>query len=301
MPVESGHGGIKMLTAEKKILQWAEKHMHQIAILLVCLIALYLRRGAVWWNSPDVGFYFDRHPNHTQSSFYHVLVLIVQYLPVLPLHGMKWLCILADCVVIYLCAIAMGMSWKKLSFRNSIFLIPMILSPVTYLRGAVWAQPDSIAFCLILAACLLWNRGRRNRALIPAILGAAVYPGFLLLVAGYLWLSEFRRDRKTWIYFVAFLAGFLTVQGLCAVTTGDTWQEGIRTCFRWMAYDPYEGTLYKQNGLEWVLQMINVCGYGAAMTSLLMVWKKKLSHTAALLIHIAVLLVYGSLLFPVTA
>lgn len=283
---------------EKKALEWAERHMYQLAVLLVCLIALYMRRSAVWWNSPDVGYYFDRHGNHTQSSFYYVLVTLAQYLPMLPLHGMKWFYILADFAVAFFGAAAMGGGWKKLSLKKTLFLIVFLLSPVAYLRGSVWAQPDAAAFCLLLAAYLLWDRGWRKRALIPAVLGVALYPCFLLLVAGYLWCTDNRDRGKTWVCLAVVSAGVLAVQGLCSVISGDIWQEGVRTCFRWMAYDPRGGTLYKQSGLDWFLQMVNVCGYGASMTGVLLAFKKKIPYFAALGIHLAVLLVYGSLLFP---
>lgn len=289
-----------MLKIEKRLLEWAEKHMCQLAVLLVCLIALYMRRGAIWWNSPDVGYYFDRHANHTQSSFYYVLVTLVQYLPMLPLHGMKWIYILADFAVIFLGAMAMDGGWKNFSLKKTLFLIVLSLSPVAYLRGAVWAQPDALAFSLILAAYLLWVRGQKKCALIPAVLGAALYPCFILLIVGYLWFSDNRISGKTWIYLAVLCAGFLMVQGLSGVVLGDTWKEGIRTCFRWMAYEPYGGVLYKQDGLAWILQMINVFGYGAAMTGVLLAYRKKISYIVALLIHLPVLLVYGSLLFPPT-
>lgn len=290
-----------MSKTEKKLLEWAEKHMYQLTILLVCFIALYMRRGAIWWSSPDVGYYFDRHENHTQSAFYYVLVMLAQYLPMLPLHGMKWLYSLADFVVIFLVAEAMDGGGKRLSLKKTLFLIVCILSPVAYLRGAVWAQPDALAFSLILAAYLLWNRGWKICALIPAVLGTALYPCFVLLILGYLWFTDSRIEGKTWIYLAVLAGGLLAFQGFCGVILGDTWQGGIGTCFRWMAYEPYGGVLYKKDGLAWISQMINVFGYGASMLSVLLAYRKKLSCVTALLIHLAVLLVYGSLLFPAIA
>lgn len=298
LPVCGKRGDRGVLKIEKKALEWAEKHMYQLTVLLVCILALYMRRSAIWWTSPDVGYYFDRHGNHTQSSFYYVLVTLAQYLPMLPLHVMKWLYSLADLGVIVLGVLVIDRDWKKLSLKKTLFLILFILSPVAYLRGAVWAQPDSLAFGLILAAYLMWNRGWRKRAMILAVLGIAIYPCFILLVVGYLWLSDRDGDGKVWICFTVLLAGVLAVQGLSGALLGDTWQEGIRTCFRWMAYEPYTGVLYKKNGMDWILQIINVCGYGAAMTSALLAYRRRMSYMAALAVHLAVLLVYGSLLFP---
>lgn len=286
-----------MLKIEKKMLEWAEKHIYQLTVLLVCVIALYMKKGAIWWTSPDAGYYFDRHTNHTQSSFYYILVTLVQYLPMVPLHGMKWLYSLSDFVMVFLGAMVMDGEWKKVSLKKTLFLIILSLSPVAYLRGAVWAQPDALAFSLILAAYLLWVRGQKKCALIPAVLGVTLYPCFLLLIVGYLWFSDNRISGRTWIYLVVLCVGLLTIQGLSSVALGDSWQEGICTCFRWMAYEPYEGALYKQDGMSWILQMINVFGYGVAMTSVLLAYRKKISYIAVLLIHLPVLQVYGSLLF----
>lgn len=288
-----------MLKIEKRVLEWAEKHMYPLTILLVCVLALYMRRGAIWWSSPDVGTYFDGHENHIQSAFYYALVRLAQYFPMLPLHVMKWIYSLADMAVIVLSVMAMDGDWKKFSLRKTLFLIVFVLSPVAYLRGAVWAQPDSLAFGLVLSAYLLWSRGWRKCAMVPAVLGVALYPCFILLVIGYLWLSDRDDRKKAWIYFTVLFVAVLVVQGSNSMILGGTWKEGIRTCFRWMAYEPYMGVLYKVNGIDWILQMINVCGYGAAMTSVLLAYRKKLPYIAAVGIHLAVLLVYGSLLFPV--
>ena len=87
-----------MLKIEKKLLLWTEKHMFLLMAVLGAAVALYLRRTAIWWSSPEVVYYFDGHGNNIQSSFYFLVIQLFQHLPILPLHGIKWLAGLADYV-----------------------------------------------------------------------------------------------------------------------------------------------------------------------------------------------------------
>ena len=97
-----------MLKIERKVLLWVEKHMFVLLAVLAAVMGLYLRRGAVWWSSPDAGYYFDGHEGNIQSGCYHLLVRLVQYLPMLPLHTVKWLAAAADYAVAVLAVIAVG-------------------------------------------------------------------------------------------------------------------------------------------------------------------------------------------------
>jgi len=299
-----------MLKAEKLVIQFIEKHLYLLMVLLVSAMALFLRRPAVWWNSPDVGAYFDGHANHTQSSLYYVLVSLIQHLPLLPLHSLKWIMGLADFAAATLCVVAAERketvagrketaagSQTKDALKSVVFYTVLIMSPVAYLRGILWAQPDVLAFVCILGAYLLWGKGKKALAVLAAVPGVTVYPAFFLLILGYLWFSDKGVRGKNWIYLGSLAAGFILLQGLCSLILGNTWKEGIMTCFRWTAYEPYGGKLF-EDGLAWVKQMVNVCGYGAAMVSLLLAYKRRVSYIVPLMIHMAVLLVYGSFLFP---
>ena len=57
-----------MLKIERKVLLWVEKHMFVLLAVLAAVMGLYLRRGAVWWSSPDDGYYFDGHEGNIQSG-----------------------------------------------------------------------------------------------------------------------------------------------------------------------------------------------------------------------------------------
>lgn len=240
-----------MFKIEKKLVQLAEKYMYLLMALFASAIALYLRRPAVWWTSPDVGAYFDGHINHTQSAMYYALVRMIQHLPMLPLHSLKWIVGIADFAVALLCISAVSGREKSESLKKAVFYTIFIMSPVVYLRGILWAQPDALAFVLLMGAYLLWKRERKLPAVLLVIVGVTLYPPFFLLATGYLWFSDNGVRERNRIFLGILAAGFLALQGFCSMALGNSWQEGIRTCFRWLAYEPYEGKLFEE-GLAWV-------------------------------------------------
>lgn len=286
-----------MLKIERKLILWIEKHMFLLMALLVAVMALYLRRAVIWWGSPDASYYFDGHVGNIQSAFYFLFVQLIQYLPILPLHGIKWLAGLTDFVVAILCIIAVGGHKEKLKLKPAFYLTVCLLSPVVFLRGSCWAQIDSIAFAFLLGAYLLWEKGKKPGAAILAIPGVALYPCFFLMIPFLLWNPKEGIRDKDWIYLGIVAIGCYLLSGVSAVVTGQPWGNGLLSCIRWAGYDPYTGVLYKEP-LLWARQMVNLFGYGAAMVSGLAAYRHKVSYKVTLLIHLAVLLVYGSLLFP---
>lgn len=287
-----------MLNIERKVLLWVERNMLLLLVGLAALMGLYLRKAAVWWGSPDVGYYFDSHENHIQSAFYYLLVRMTQYLPALPLHSVKWLAGLADYGVAALCLVAVGGHRERLRIKSAFYLVICILSPVAYLRGICWAQVDSLAFAFLLGAFILWERGRKAAATVLGVPGIALCPCFLLLVLCWLILRREERREGDWLYFGILAAGSCLLAGISSLLLGQGWTEGLLSCVRWITYDPCLGIAYKEP-LAWVKQMVNLFGYGAAMASGIAAYRHRIPYGAALLIHLAVLLVYGSLLFPV--
>ncbi len=288
-----------MLNIERKLLLWVEKNMLLLLVGLAAAMGLYLRKTAVWWGSPDVGYYFDSHGNNVQSAFYYLLVRMTQYVPALPLHSVKWLAGLADYGVAALCLVAVGGHRGRLGIKSAFYFVICLLSPVAYLRGICWAQVDSLAFAFLLGALVLWERGRKAAATALGMPGVALYPCFLLLVFGWLILRREERGEGDWLYFGILAAGSCLLGGISSLLLGQGLAEGLWSYVRWISYDPCLGTVYKEP-LSWVKQMGNLFGYGAAMAAGIAAYRHWISYGAAILVHLAVLLVYGSLLFPVT-
>lgn len=287
-----------MLKIERKVISWVERHMLWLLVALAAVMGLYLRKIVVWWGAPDINCYFDSHENNVQSAFYYLLVHLTQYLPMLPLHSVKWLVGMADYIVAALCFVAVGGPREGLKIKGAFYLVACILSPVVFLRGICWAQVDALAFGFLLGAWILWEKEKRAGSMALAICGTALYPCFLLLVLGWMLRGKEKRPGTDWIYFGILAAACYLVQGLSGLAMGQAWRQSAVSCLRWCSYDPCLGTVY-QEPLLWVKQMVSLFGYGAAMTAGMAAYRHRISYVTALAIHLAVLLVYGSMLFPV--
>lgn len=287
-----------MLKIEKKLLLWVEKHMFLLMALLAMAIALFLKRIAIWWASPDVGYYFDGHENNVQSSLFQLLVWLTQFLPLLPLHSIKWMAGLADFVVAVLCVLVVGGHKEQLKLKCTFYFVVCVLPPVVFLRGACWGQIDSFGFLFLLAAYLLWEKEKKLPALLLAVAGVTLYPCLLLVACGWILYRSKGTPDKSWIYLCAMVVASVVLQGVCAVALGHGFGEGVMSCVRWSTYDAYTGVAFHEP-LLWVKQMVNLFGYSAVMISGIAAYRHKLSYVTTLLINLAVLLVYASQMFPI--
>ncbi|MCM1568054.1 MAG: hypothetical protein NC081_01255 [Roseburia sp.] len=311
---------------EQWLLDLLERHMLLLAVLLASLLALYLRKIAVWWNYEGILGHFDLHANHTESSFYYLLLKIAEYIPILPLHSFKWLGGLSDFALALLCArIAGGHSRLK----AAILYLLCLFSPVVFLRGIVWAQPDSTALVLLLAACVLHlhsgagkNRGMYFSAIWLAGMGIALAPCLLIVFLIYLTISPHKLDSpgrsiptasenspavkttRLWLTGMAVLAVTALLQTVSALLLNQSPWEGLWSGLRFGTYHPLTGALYETPG-EWLTQMLILFGLPASVISLLYAAKSREggpSCTAgpvviAVSIQFMVTLLYGSCLF----
>lgn len=254
---------------EKPLLEGLEKHMLLLAVLVMSVLALYLRKVAVWWNYENIMGHFDRHVNHTESSFYYLLLKMVEYIPILPLHSFKWLGGLSDFALAAVCArIAGGQSRLK----QSILYMLVLFSPAVFLRGIAWAQPDSAALSLLLTAFLLQKRfdSGRNRGIdvlcvLLAGMSIAITPCLLVVLLVYMIL---RCRKSTFAVCLGVMATVLFLQAVSVLALKETVAEGFYSIFRFGTYHPLTGVRYEAPG-EWLVQMLILFGLPASCLSLL--------------------------------
>ena len=287
-----------MLKIEKKLLLWVEKHMFLLMALLAVAIGLFLKRMAIWWAAPNVGYYFDGHTNNIQSMFYHGLIRLVQYVPMLPLHSIKWLTVIADLAVAFLCLLAVDGHREKLKLKPTFYFAICVLSPVVFLRGVSWGQIDSIAFLFLLAAYLMWEKEKKIVAVLLAVIAGTLYPCFLPLACCWILWKCKGVPGKDWVYLGVMIVVSIVLQGVCGMALGYGFGEGVMSCVRWTTYDPYTGVAFHEP-LLWVKQMVNLFGYAGVMISGIAAYRHKISYVTTLLINLAVLLVYASFMFPI--
>jgi len=272
--------------------------MFLLMALLAMAIALFLKRIAIWWTAPDVGYYFDGHANNIQSMLQHELVRLVQYVPMLPLHSMKWLAVFADFAVAFLCLLAVDGQKEKLKLKPTFYFTVCVLSPVVFLRGAGWGQIDSVAFLFLLAAYLMWEKEKKIVAVLLAVVAVTLYPCFFPVACfGVLWKCK-GVPGKDWFYLGAIIILSVVLQSVCGKALGYDFEQSVMSGIRWTTYDPYTGVPFKEP-LLWVKQMVNLFGYAGVMISGIAAYRHKISYVTTLWINLLVLLVYASYMFPI--
>lgn len=293
-----------MLKIEKKLIEWIEKHMFVLQLLLVSALALYIRRIAIWWNPGDIGAYFDYHENCTQSFFYYLAVTAVQQLPVLPVHSVKWIAILGDFGTACLCLLLVRERNRE-NLLLQVFCYSMCLfSPVLFLRGAAWAHTDSLAVCLFLAGWLLSDRGKKAAAGILLLLSVLLYPCMLVFALCFyisaLWKLR-KRGEKTgaWLSAAAgFTAVWLLLCGLAALPIKRDFLTGLKNSVAWLFYDPVTGQAFA-TWFAWLRDILIALALpGSVLGSLLLVRRRKgIFYFAVMTAHFLAALLYGSRMF----
>lgn len=282
-----------MLKIEKKIFEWVDKYRLLLSFLLVNALTLYLRKIGVWWSFSDVAAAFDMHENYIESSMYHLLVRFVQYVPILPLHSIKWLAGLCDYILVFLCVCSMEASVKKWREREVITYTLLIFSPVLYIRGIIWGQIDSVAMVFVVLAYLLWKGRKFMVALISAVVACALYPCLLPVVVLYLFLAD---QERCFFATVWIIVGTVLLLGICSLILGNSFLEGVETLLRWGTFNAVDGTLFTF-GADWLWQILILYGLPISIVLLMGTLQGKVSYKWLVLSQILVTILYGRMIF----
>lgn len=313
-----------MLKIERKLLEWVERHMFVLVLVLVSLLALYIRRIPIWWNPENITAYFDCHDNCTQSFSYYLLVQAVQYLPFLPVHSIKWISVIGDFGTAALCLLLVGKNRKDNDLLPVFCYIMCLFSPALILRGCVWAQIDSLAVMFFLLGWLLWEKDKKLLAAVSVLLSALLYPCMLACVLGLLLAEKTvagnqgsglplagpdhreqtdkgcKNNKQTgqgrlWasVIFAVWLLGC----GLAALPLGRDFAEGMANGFAWLSYEPVSGQGFA-TGLDWIMEtLVNLGLAGSVIGGIILVRRRRFPIFSMLGVHFLLAALYGSRLF----
>lgn len=295
-----------MLKWEKKLIAFLEKHMVLLAALLVSLIALYLRRANIWYHTEDCFYYFDSHEGNIQSALYYLIVKLVSHGFDLPLHGVKWIAGLADFGVAFLAVLICAGGPGKLLTKGTDDKIKLLalyaaclFVPTIYVRGCVWAQVDSVAMVLLLAAvCCKEYLGCKGKmpamvsAVILAAIGAAMYPPFMLLIVLYCLYDKSENSCVVKYLWLAVAVIAVVIECLSSFAIGITWQSGMQSFIRWTTWHPLSGVRYTEVG-EWMWQQLLLFAYSASVISLLAAFRKKMPYWLGIVVQLITMLCFS--------
>ena len=289
-----------MLKIERKFIEFVEKHLFLLCALISVLLALYLRKMAVWWHYGAVSSYFDMHEHDTHTVTYYLIVRLLQYLPLLPLHSMKWMAGLADFGVAGLVTYLLGKEAN--ASKRLIFFITCLFSPVLFLKGITWGQIDSVEILLLLIGYGLYSgegsdsrKYRKWLALLPAACATALCPWLFFIVLWYLWRRE-ERQSDFWCRTLLFTAGIFVLQLVSALFLQVSIKESFFSLVRCLTYHPESGMPY-DNAAEWFTQMLGLCGPAASILTMLAAGRRRFPYAWAILIQIITTALYGTYLF----
>lgn len=286
----------KISTAEKRLLDWTDRFLPLLMVLVASGLALYLRRGMIWYTVDGLNAGFDGHDGFVESYLRYGIVRLVQYLPILPAHSIKWICGLSD----FLLAAAASVVFEtKNPFKQGICYTLVLFLPVVFLRGVVTAQFDSLALTCLLGALLLLEKNSCSKAFVVAAvvlaaLGCALVPPMLIGVLLYCFCKQ-----KRWECALTFvIAVFL--QGVCAYLCTGEWSfwECLYPMFRYLYLDPYTGVALQQLR-EWIMAILYGVGLLAGVSFLLLAGRKKQQSyvLCAFFVNLLLTIVYSSYLF----
>ena len=288
-----------MTKLEQKLIAFVEKHMLLLSVVIVSVIALLIRRQAIWYYAEDYIYYFDMHPNNVQSAFYYLIVRLCGYVFYSPLHGIKWIACIADFGVAFLCVLFCKRKFRSpledSAKRKLLFVYAFALfAPVMYLYGAVWAKTDSLAMLFILfSAYILWYGEGKNKwmAVVAAGIGMALYPPYLPIAAGVFLCREQKGIQKKVMLCVSILFA-VALQAISGLILDSSLTESLTSFVRWMSYHPYTGELYGEVS-DWLWHMLLQYGYGIGLLSGIGAFNRKISPMAATVVHLILTLCCG--------
>ena len=146
-----------MTKLEEKLLDFLASHRILLAYVIVTALNLLLRKIAVWWSIDGIVGYYDGHDHMIQGQLWWLLMRIGIYLPVMPVHFMKWVSAAGDFAMAAVGALALtkgtgaGSKQTVSPEKGLVFYSVVLIMPFTLLRGIVWSMTDSLGI-----ACFLW-------------------------------------------------------------------------------------------------------------------------------------------------
>lgn len=167
-----------MLKTERKLLEWADRHLHLIVIAFVCVLGVAIRWPLREIVSGDSYYFllpwYDRIKENGLSQqvgdynlLYQALIALLTHLPLKPLHAYKLLSVIFD----YILAAGAGLltasaAKEDKAWKGTIAFGAVLLSPLVVLNSAAWAQCDAIYTCFAVLSLLALYKERHVLAMI---------------------------------------------------------------------------------------------------------------------------------------
>jgi Gpi18-like mannosyltransferase len=171
-------GGDDMLKAERRLLEWIDRHMQIIVIIALCFLGLLIRWPLRDRVSGDAYYFllpwYEQIKENGLSQqvgdynlLYQALIALMAHLPLQPLYAYKLLSVVFD----YFLAAGAGILTaavvkKDKLWKGTIAFVLVLFSPLVVLNSAAWAQCDAIYSCFAVFSVLALLKQRHVAAMI---------------------------------------------------------------------------------------------------------------------------------------
>ena len=307
-----------MLKLERKLLEWVDRQLNVIRIVVVCVRGLAIR-----WPMRDLvrgdSYYFllpwyDRIKENGLSQqvgdynlLYQALIALLTYLPLKPLYAYKLLSVVFDY------ALATGAAFLTASvtkedrqWKGAIVFGLVLLSPLVVLNSAAWAQCDGIYTCFAVFSLLALYKERHILAMVLLGLSFTFKLQAVFLLPLFLFVYYSRRKFSLLLFFVVPLT--MCAASLPSVFFGRSLVDVFLIYFRQTGSYPYMAMNYPSpwlllaNGMSssvYGLLRLPAMGFTVAALAVLMLYwlRKRILPEGENLLIMAFLLCFTCVLF----
>lgn len=313
---------VKMIAAEKKLLDFCEKHLDILVLGAVTLSGILIRFGLRNLVSVDADVFLLPWYEEIREGgglkalgqqvgnyniLYQTLIALFTYLPINPLYAYKLLSVFFDyCLAVSVGSLVYQYSAENRKWKGIFAYAAVILSPIVILNSSAWGQCDSIYVCFALLAVTMLCKGKY----VPAFLFLGTAFSFKLqavFILPFFLFAYFRGKRFSVLYFLI-IPAVMCMLNLAGVIMGRSFLDIFGIYFgQTQEYSsmvrnyPSVWLFLTENdssGFYWHLEKAGILFAAAALLLLMTVLVlKKVEWSPRNLIYIAFLLSYTCVLF----
>ena len=286
-----------MFKWEKKLVENIDKWLMPLAFFVVTVVAFLMRRQGIWHVSFDYQnqFYTDA-PGYLHTPFYTWIVLLLSYVPQIPIHTMKWLICGFDFVVAVLGVLLLKQFLRE-KMSNTVALVCyslLLISPLVIEYGVVWIHPDAICFSAVLGASFCVKRKYYHAMGVLLGFACALQMQYIIfVVAACVWV--WRKEKRESLWFLTSCLTILLLTMVGALMTDTSLQNGIYAMVNWLLVNPGTGEIFA--GLtDWMKTMLLYYGYLIGMGMIAWAFCSTRRRIPAAVVHVVLIIFVAQIL-----
>ena len=286
-----------MFKWERKLVEFLDGRLLELAFIGITLIALFMRRDGLWHVSFDYEKnFYPEAAGYLHTPFYTFCIWVISFIPITPIRTLKIFIIFFDFLFalggVFLVKKIMVPSMDRYTMLACYALL--LLTPLAIENGVIWIHIDSICLCAVMGAMTACYKKRYLWTGILLGIAAAFQMQYIIFLAA-MGIYAFLKNKKVLPHLGIGLGTivFLTIIGSC--WAGLHVSESVLMLFDWLFVSPVTGEFFG-GILSWLDGMLRYFGYFVGMSAMLLGFYKTKYWWAAAGIHVGIILYIGQIL-----